>query len=265
MKAHIFNIDNLLIEIDQKVWVIDKSKPNEHLLKISKEDFDLIRSGVYKEENLSIKFGEKTYYLPKNFFDSLSKKVSKQRDIEDLTFSFREFIDPKSVNGLKINYNLEHILHLKNTTDDIYFITSKSIERKYSSIHTELKDRLKEEGLLVKQIYYLNQSYFYQNKDYNIKKICNVLLSNLSGKLIEDNKFTEELDRNYKEVNYYDSNYVTINRIKEQINRFADNIGYTGKTKLVLNKVTSNRLEKFKKITINFNKYIKKFEKFNIK
>ena len=264
-KAHIFNIDNLLININQKVWIVQKNDPNNCIMRISKEDFDLIKSGVYKSDKLSMSFGNNTYFISKKIFNELSKKVKKLSTQEDLTFSFREYTDPKNIKGLDISYDLTPIKHLKNSNDDIYFISTKGTDRKYGEYYTKLIDMLKEEGIIINQMYYLNQSFFSQNKDNNIKKICYVIISNILGKSIEDNKLVEDNDRNYDEVNFYDSNYVSINKIKAQINTFLNNLGIDNisSKSLILNLVGSNRLNPIRPIKVDLGKrYIKTFENF---
>ena len=165
INAHIFNIDNLLINIDRKVWIIEKNKPSECLMRISKEDFNLIKSGVFKQDELSMGFNGKKYWLSKSIFKKLKKSVKLLSKSDELSFSFREYTDPTTIQDMKVDYDLTPINHLKNTNDDIFFISTKGSDKKYGHLYTKLTDELKEKGLIVNQIYYLNQSYFSQNKD----------------------------------------------------------------------------------------------------
>lgn len=263
--AHIFNIDNLLIKIDQKVWIIDKSDPNKCLMKISKEDFDLMRSGAFKEQDLSLKFNGKTYWLSQDIFDRLKKSVKKLANSENLSFSFREFTDKDTLSDLDISYDLSPIEHLKNTNDEIYFLSTKGTEERYGHVHTKLIDKLNEEGIIVKQSYHLNQSYFAQNKDINIKKICYVILSNVLGRDIKNNELGDNLNRDYESVNYYDTNYVTINKIKYQINSFLRRFDLYNEdnTKLYVHLVGSNKLKPFSTEEVKLDRYVKTFEGFN--
>ena len=264
-KCHIFNIDNLLVQFEQRVWVVEKSNPNKCLFKIDKSDFDLIKNGVYRSQDLSIKFGDINYYVDSKFLEELNKKVKKDVKTDELTFSFREFVNPENVEKLDVSYDLTPANHIKNTNDWVFLITTKSVESKYKKYHNIIKDKLSERGIIVNQIYYLNQSHFAQNKDENIKKISNVIISNLLNKDIKNNELKEDLDRNFKEVHYYDNNYVILSKLEHQLNRFINEL-YSGEIikKLFLNKVTSNLLN-----PIIFNefkllpKYIKTFESFN--
>lgn len=263
-KAHIFNIDNLLIRLPQKVWIIEKNNPNECLLRIPKEDFDLIKTGMYKDNKLSMTFNGRKYWLSKDIFEKLQKSVRKLASSEELSFSFREYTNPETIQDLKVELDLSPIEHLKNLNDDLYFISTKGTERKYGKYYTQLIDKLKEDGVIVNQVYYLNQSYFSQSKDQNIKKICYVLVSNLLGKDIKNDKIGEDLNRNYSELYYYDTNYVTINKIDSQINSFLKRLKGDDKNtcKLFLNLVGSNLLNPFTSTEVKLNKYIQTFENF---
>ena len=80
-RAHIFNIDNMLINIGQKVWIVEKNNPNKCLMRISKEDFDLIKSGVFKHHELSMIFNGRKYWLSEKVFDRLKKAVKRCKEL----------------------------------------------------------------------------------------------------------------------------------------------------------------------------------------
>ena len=42
MVAHFFDIDTF-VKLEQKVWIIDKSKPNSPVLKLSKSDYNVLK------------------------------------------------------------------------------------------------------------------------------------------------------------------------------------------------------------------------------
>ena len=57
MGAHFFDID-VLVDVNSKVWVISKIKPDIPVIKISKHEFKLIKRGIYKkykQQNANIK------------------------------------------------------------------------------------------------------------------------------------------------------------------------------------------------------------------
>jgi hypothetical protein len=266
-KAHIFNLDNLIVDYNPMVWIIDKNKPNEPILKINKSDYDVLKMDVYKGQDLSISFNGKKVYINQNILDLINKKIKNKDNIEELSFSFREFTNPEDC-GIKPEYDLSYINHLKNSNDDIYFIVTKGSDKKFSYLYNPLIDELNKNGIIVKQIYYLNQSYFAQNKDQNIKKICYIIIQNLLGKEIENGKVGEELDgRKYDMVEYYDSNYVSINKIKLQISNFINQLNIDPSIrnkKLLLKKATSNMLNIYKDVPVDLSKHIKTFEYFNL-
>lgn len=263
--CHIFNIDNTLIDFDRQVWVIEKSNPNKCIMKIDKSEFDLIKNGVYKSFGISINFGGKKYFVDDIFIQKLNDSVKKEIEINELTFSFREYIEPESIDNLKITYDLAPIKHLKSSNDDIYFVTSKTTEENYKNIHNKLIEKLKDNGIIVNQTYYLNSSYFAQSSDENMKKISYVVISNLLGRNIRKDELMDTNDREYTSVNYYDSNYVTINKLKLQIKEFLNNLTTKEVNKrLYLNKVTSNELNIIEREEIElYDKYIKTFESFS--
>jgi len=234
-------------------------------MKIDKSEFDLIKNGVYKNFGISINFGSKKYFVDDTFIQKLNDSVKKEVEINELTFSFREYIEPESIDGLDIRYDLAPIKHLKSSNDDIYFITSKTTEENYKNIHNKLIEKLKDNGIIIKQTYYLNSSYFAQSSDENLKKISHVIISNLLGRNIRNNELMDTNDREYSSVNYYDSNYVTINKLKAQIKEFLDGLTTKDvKKKLFLNKVTSNELNIIEKEEVELNdKYIRTFESFS--
>ena len=54
MRSYFFDIDTILT-VYNKVWIVDKSNPNMPLLRINQSDFNLIKSGVYKNQGNKIK------------------------------------------------------------------------------------------------------------------------------------------------------------------------------------------------------------------
>ena len=61
MRAYFFDIDSILT-VYNKVWIVDKSNPNIPLLRINQSDFNLIKSGVYKNQGNKINFAGNFYW-----------------------------------------------------------------------------------------------------------------------------------------------------------------------------------------------------------
>jgi hypothetical protein len=79
------------------------------------------------------------------------------------------------------------------------------------------------------------KSYLDQAED---KEAALEVIGKLSHVDIKNNELKEDLDRNFKEVHYYDNNYVILNKLEHQLNRFINEL-YSGEIikKLFLNKV----------------------------
>ena len=134
MKAHFLDIDTIL-SIDNKVWVVDKRSPNIPIMKTSKSDFNLIKSGIYKSQGNKIEFNGVVFWLPNSMMDNLKIKCKNSKvDISNLSISMQEFLNPDVVDNINYTINMENIQHIKNTPDDVYIICSKNSKRNYESI-----------------------------------------------------------------------------------------------------------------------------------
>ena len=262
--CHIYNIDNLLIDIEQKVWIVSKKNPSRPLIKIDKHVYDMIYSDVYKSANNIFEIGGTDRYFPDELVGYMGKLIDKE-----LMFSFREFLDKDTIDGLKYTFDIEPMEFLKNSTDHVFFLASKKTERAYSRLITELKDTIEKNlGVVVKKTYYINESYFAQDKDLNIKYISNIILSNLIGKKIENGETTDDIDAYYK-VNYYDTSSVIINKLRYNITKFKDELKIDPKFYfrkfIILNKVTSNILNPIVPTEVNLHNNVIKFENYKSK
>lgn len=261
--AHIFNLDNLFLKMEPKVWVIDVRKPNKCLLKISKIEYDMIESNRYKGYGHVIKKNGKTIYLNEKLYQ-------KFKDLEKdyIRFSFREFIDPLE-NNVKYEFDLSPLDYVDKLEGDIILTSTKGYTDNIGKLFEELKYLIKKRGYNISKIYHLNQSFFAQNTDENIQKIAYTIISNITGNIIKDNKIVEGSNEQYKEVLFYDSNFQTLEKLKIQLPLFMDFLESYNKE--LLNNVkliqcNSNILKRFTHHRI-FEKYnspglIKTFKKF---
>ena len=48
-----FDLD-VLIDMNQQCWIVEKTRPNIPIMKISKSDFNLIKSGIYSKQGNKI-------------------------------------------------------------------------------------------------------------------------------------------------------------------------------------------------------------------
>jgi hypothetical protein len=281
MKAHFFDLDTILTT-DNKVWIVDKTIPNIPIMKISQSDFNLIKKGIYKSQGNSINFSGHTYWLPTDLFEKLKIKAKNHRaDVSNLAFSLQEFMNKELIENLDYDINLENILHLKNTDDDIYVICSKNTKRNYELMISKIEDKLKENGLIIKKFYFISETFYNRVSDDISHKKVRLLLQHILGLKTESDKFTEEKLDQYDELFFYDDEENVIKLAKES-NRLLTVLLSNTETKLkeiikedlksknhtlYVNLITGNKVNRFvtTKVDIQFSNLITVFESFKWK
>ena len=281
MKAHFFDID-VILSTNSKVWIVDKTIPNIPIMKISKSDFNLIKRGIYKSQGNSINFGGHTYWLTTEMMETLKVKAKNHRaDVSNLAFSMQEFMNKELIENLEYTINIENVLHLKNTDDDIYVICSKNNRKNYELMISKIEDKLKENGLIIKKFYYISETFYNRNSDDISHKKVRLLLQHLIGLKTEGDKFTDEKLEQYSEVSYYDdeetstqlacdSNKLLMVLLERTESSLKDiiksNLKSTPHT-LFVNYITGNKANRFvtTKVDIQFSNLITVFERFNWK
>jgi len=278
--SHFFDIDTILT-VDNKVWIIDKNNPNIPIMKISQSDFNLIRSGIYRSQNSKIDLNGKSYYFPKEIIGKLKIKCKNHKsDISNLSFSMQEFLNKEVIENIDYDINLQNIIHLKNTNDDIYFICSKNNKVNYETMISKIEDKLKENGLTIKNYYFISETFFNRDEDNIAHKKVRLLLQHLIGFKTDGDKFINDPISKYDEVKFYDDDLKSINMAIEcnpLLQMLISNTEQSVKLKikdilkgdntLVINEVTPNNINKFKttRVNLEWSHLIKAFEKFNYK
>ena len=141
-QGHFFDLD-VLINIDNKVWVINKMKPSVPIIKLDRSEFNLIKKGVYRKYNQTLVVNGSSYFISEDLMNTIKIRCKNMKcDITDLAFSMQEFMNPSVIENVDFEINFQNFQHLKNTRDDIYVICSKNSERNYTSIINKLKDKL---------------------------------------------------------------------------------------------------------------------------
>lgn len=278
MIAHFFDLDTILM-VNAKVWIVDKTIPNIPIMKISKSDFNLIRNGIYKSQGNSVDFAGHTYWLPTTLYENLKIRLNKSKsDISNIAFSMQEFLNKELIENLEYSINLDNIIHLKNTDDHIYVICSKNAKDKYELMLSKIEDKLKENGLLIKDFYFISETFYNRDMDDIAHKKVRLLLQHIIGLKTDDDKFTDEEITQYDNVYFYDDDNNSIN-LAIDINKLLmffysnseDGVKKTIREKLnsaeiilFVNKVTGNRVNKFVKsqVAIQLSNLIKTFESF---
>jgi hypothetical protein len=243
MEAHFFDID-VLVELDQKVLIVDKNDPDKALVKIPLSEYNLIKKRIYlyKDNKLVIN-GEELFFDDK-LFDNIKVICKKNKiNINDIRFSLIEFNESD-----KCEYKIDYSL-FKQINQDIYLICSKKTNEFYEKILAELKSELYLLGKDPKNIYYLIDDITEINDpDKLIYKKAKLLAQHLVGYKTDNNKFINEKLKEYDNVYYYDNNKHNITELK-LFNRILKSL--LVKTEPYLTNIITKKI-KGKTLTINY-------------
>jgi len=280
MKAHFFDIETILV-MSNKVWIVDKTNPKVPIIKISQSDFNLIKSGIYKSRDNSIYFGGSTYWLPDTLMNDIKIKCKNLKiNITNLIFSMQEYMNPEVIDSLDYDINVENIQHLKNTTDDIYFICSKNTKKNYEKIIKKIEEKFEKIGLSIKKYYFISDTFYNRDLDEVSHKKVRLLLQHLIGMKTDGDRFTEEELPKYDSIEFYEDDENTISLAidcNKLLQLIIDNSENTLKSKikdflksetvLYVNFVSPNKVKRFSKtkVVVEYHNLIKTFEKFNWK
>lgn len=279
MTGHIFDID-VLLTINSKPWVIDKNNPNVPLFKINKSDFNLIRNGVYRNQNNLLEYNGKEFWLPNTLFNKLKIMAKNKRiNIENVAISMQEFLNKDIIENIDFSINFDAISELKNKNEDIYLICSTNTERNYRVMVDKLLQKLTEEGISVKKFYYLNEAFYNSNNDEIIFKKSILCLKHLVGYEIKNEQFIDTEINKYSKLYFYDDDFDTLKMVDE-ISTFLnvvlsktdsgikevikEDVKYND-AMFIAKKIASNKYNKFttSEVKLSLNPTVKKFGKFN--
>lgn len=278
MEAHFFDIDTLITS-DAHVWIVDKSRPSDCILRIKPSEFNLIRSGVYRSQGNKLSFAGHDYYLP----DEIAGRVKirgkvKKYDTSNLAFSMKEFQDPDLIKSSNHKVDLDAVVHLKNTQDDVYIICSRNIKSAYDNVITKLESKLEELGIKPKNYYFISETFYERDEDETSFDKVRLLLQHLAGYRTEGRKFTDDRVDAYDKVHFYDEDDsstrfaleasdllgVLLENSSDDIKSAVRESVDDRKPELLVNTVTNNRMKKFvtKSVVLGRNNLIKSFESF---
>lgn len=280
-QGHFFDLD-VLINIDNKVWVINKMKPSVPIIKLDRSEFNLIKKGVYRKYNQTLVVNGSSYFISEDLMNTIKIRCKNMKcDITDLAFSMQEFMNPSVIENVDFEINFQNFQHLKNTRDDIYVICSKNSERNYTSIINKLKDKLSEYGLTIKNFYYLSETFYNRDNDEISHKKVRMLIQHLFGLRTDGDKFTDEEIIEYDRVYFYDDelNVISLakdgNKVFEYISSNSEehlksrvkDILKQGDKVIVVNQITNNKIKPFveTEVLIEWSNVKKTFESFNYK
>lgn len=281
MNGHFFDL-NSLITLNSKVWIVNKLNPNKPLLRISKSEFNLLRKGVYRKDNLKFDMSGESYWFSEELLNRIKIKAKNANvNISQLAFSMQEFMSKNIIDNSDFSIHLENIRHLKNTQDDIYIICSKNSKRNYESLIEKLEEKLLDFGLKIKSFYFISETFYNRDRDDIIHKKVRLVLQHIIGLKTADTKFTKEEITKYDQVSLYDDDINTIKLAKgvndvlqflvknsdDEIKNKVKEILKQHECELIINQVTFNKVNLFilTKIELNLNKIIRTFENFRYK
>ena len=279
-KCNVFDIDTILV-IDSEVWIVDKTKPNIPILKIPEYEFNQIKNGIYKSQNNKIIFNGKVYWLSSKLYEEIKVRAKNYKtDLNNLSISLQEFLNKDIIDNKNIEIKIDFLNKLlKNKTDDNYIICSKLTRRNYDSIIKKVEDKLTEEGIIIKKFIPINETFYDKDDDFVHYKKIEFLLRLLTGYKIQDKKFIDKQNKQYKTVNFYDIDLGTL-RINGDINSYLktilnnttsglkevikENIDLI-KPLLEINQLTTNKHNPIisKSVLIEYSNLFKTFESFN--
>jgi hypothetical protein len=271
---------NVLLEMDNQAWVVDKKNANTPIVKISKSDFNLIKSGIFKNQGNKVDFNGRTYYLPTELMNKIKIKTKSYNiDFSNLAISLQEFMNKSLIEEMKFEINKDVILELKNNIDDIYIICSKQTKRTYETIIEKIKEEFEKNGLKIKTFYPISENFMNQNDDDIKFKKMRLLLQHLVGYKTEGDKFKDEEITRYDQIHFYDNYSETLKITKEMNNLLEFLLSRSDdglrsvikenvqdfKPNLWVHKENENKMNKrsSEKVILNISKIVKTFENFN--
>ena len=278
MNAHFFDL-NSLITMNSKVWIVNTRTPNKPLIRISKSEFNLLRKGVYKKDNINFNIDGQTYWLSEELFNKIKiKSKNNNVNISELSFSMQEFMNKDIIENGDFTIHLENIRHLKNSQDDIYVICSKNSKRSYESLIEKLEEKLLDFGLKIKNFYFVSETFYNRDRDDIVHKKVRLVLQHIIGLKTADTKFTEEEITKYDQVSLYDDDINTIKLAKgindvlqflvknsdDEVKEKVKEVLKMEECELIINQVTFNKVNPFitTKVELNLNKIVRTFENF---
>jgi hypothetical protein len=199
-------------------------------------------------------------------------------DLSNLAVSMQEYLNKELIENIPFKIDLNIFNSIINTNDDIYIICSKNTKKNYEKQILKLEEKLKEIGLLVKNYYYISETFMNRNEDdiANIK--VKLLLQHLIGLKTEVDKITNEEITDYTQITFYDDSKPSI-ELAKRINHVLENLllktdkevklKVKDKIKdvdniLVVKEFTHNKAKKFNEtiVELEYSNVIKNFENF---
>jgi len=223
MESHFIDID-LVIKLDNRPWVVSKENPNIPIMKIMPWQFNLFKSGIYKNQGNKISFNGKDFYLPNDFMNEI-KIQSKVRkiDISKLAISLQEFTNTDVVENLEVIIDLNPFKNILNTDSHIFMLCSKNKKGVYEKHIQKLNNELEALGLKIRKYYYISETFYNKDEDLISYQKVKILLQHLIGLKTDKDKFINQEIENYTKIYFYDDNIKTI-ELSKDVNSILENL-----------------------------------------
>lgn len=274
MTAHFFDID-LFFKSNQQVRLVDKTKPDNTILKFSKSDYNVLKNKLYLNQDLKLRIDNQYFYFNKPIYDKIKILCKKfNTNPSNLSFDFSEFKDE-----LKFEINIDPIKHLFGTKDIVYIICSKMKNPFYEKMIEKLDNILRSNQIKPRDYYYLSENTTTMNDSDLIRyKKMKIFLQHLVGYKTNDNSFIDEKLTSIDDLYYYNDNRSDISGMSI-FNTFFRKILFNtdeylkdiiikdtqSKIKtLTTHLVTSNRLNRFETnfYDLSYNNRLRRFKDF---
>jgi len=278
MKSHFIDID-VILKTESKPWIVSKDSPNIPIMKMEPHDFKIFQSGIYRNQNNKLEFNGKTFWLPTEFMNKVKLAAKKHKsDLSNLAISMQEYLNKELIENIPFTIDLSIFNSIINTSDDIYIICSKNTKKNYEKQVLKLEEKLKEIGLLVKNYYYISETFMNRDEDDIAHIKVKLLLQHLIGLKTEIDKITNEEITDYTQISFYDDSKPAI-ELAKRINNVLENLllktekevklKVKDKIKevdniLVVKEYTHNKAKKFNEtiVELEYSNVIKSFENF---
>ena len=278
MQAHFIDLD-IILRTESKPWIVSKDNPNIPIMKMEPHDFKIFQSGIYRTQNNKLEFNGKTFWLSSEFMNKVKLAAKKNKaDLSNLAISMQEYSNKELVENIPFTIDLSIFNSIINTNGDIYIICSKNTKNNYEKQILKLEEKLKELGLIVKNYYFISETFMNRNEDDIAHNKVKLILQHLIGLKTEIDKITNEEITDYDQVSFYDDSKSAI-ELAKRINNVLENLliktekevklkikeRTQGDNILVIKEYTYNKAKKFNEtiIELEYSNVIKSFENFN--
>jgi transcriptional regulator len=260
---YFFDLDGTLWDMESEIWIIDKEKPYQPVIKIPSLEFSLIKNGIYKNDNISLDYNGNKFFISKKMWDKIYKK-KKSENTQRFGISFKNSKTKEDINKSKINFLLDNISHLKKDSK-IGILTARPNLKIHSDVVNKLRLELENLGLLLYKIYFVGDKFMHYHDDKSSLKKIYILLEHLIGFKIKNDRFVSLRQDWFDTVYFYDDAKLNIdyaNDIQNILNNLLKNTD-DELFKIIIDRIKLNNIYLYNNLITN--NIINKFDTTKIK